>query len=248
MAVLARLFTLGLGLAAIAWGADVLPILWRQAPVERIAGYTIDRASFKPGALLPLLPAVAAVEQDPYCRPEALHSAALIRLRLVDDAMAAGAGDTIDPRLEALQTTTRRSLACAPADPFLWMVLAWVDVTRNGLRPGQLQDLRLSYLLGPNEGWIAARRNRFALSMFGRLSPDLADAAINEFAGMVDSWIYGDSIAIFTSAPSSIQHKLLARLAGVGKLQREAFAKALYERGYDVTVPGVTPRDPRPWY
>jgi hypothetical protein len=223
-------------------------VFWSQAVIERVAAQIIDRNAFRPGVLLPLLPTVASVEHSGTCRPEAMRSASIIRLRLTEDAMAAGAREEIDNRLTALNDTIRRSLACAPSDAFLWMLLAWLDGAREGFRPGQLRDLELSYRLGPNEGWIAARRNRLAVSMFQRLPPDLAEAATTEFARMVDSWIYWEALAIFTGPGWPIHDRLLASLSDVGRLQREAFAKQLYTEGYNVVVPGIEPRNPRPWY
>jgi hypothetical protein len=248
VAITARLFTVLFGLAAVAWAAAILPVFVREAPLDRAAGYIVDRDFFQPGALNPLLPAAAAVEQDPYCRPAALHSAAVIRLRLAEETIVASDRGNIDARLGALQDTIQRSLACSAADPFLWTVLAWLDSVRNGYRPRQLDELRLSYQLGPNEGWISGRRNRFALSVFGRLPPDLATAATAEFARMVDSWLDSDAIANFTGPGWPIRERLLAALKDVGQRQREAFYIALYTQGYDIVVPGIPPREPRPWY
>ncbi|MFZ0423996.1 MAG: hypothetical protein WAL80_14060 [Xanthobacteraceae bacterium] len=244
----ARLFTLAFGLAAVIWGAYVVPLMGRQISIERIASYIVERESFNRDALLSILPAVASVERDTYCRPVTTHSAAIIRLRLVEDAMAAGAREDIDDRMDTLQQAIRNSLACSAADPFLWTVLAWLDGIRNGYRPEQLAFLRLSYRLGPNEGWVAARRNSLALSIFDRLPPDLANAAVGEFGRMVHSWIYWDTIAIFTGPGWPIRDRLLASLGEVGQRQREAFSQALYAQGYDIAVPGIAPRDPRPWH
>ena len=116
------------------------------------------------------------------------------------------------------------------------MVLAWVNNVREGPKPEQLTFLRLSYRLGPNEGWIAVRRNRLLLAMFPGLPSDLADAAVSEFGRMVDSWLYWETIAIFTGPGWPIRDRLLASLRDVGERQREAFAIQLYAEGYDVTV------------
>jgi len=243
-----RLLTLLFGLASIAWGVAVLPTLWRQSSLEQLALSIVDRSAYRPGAVASMTPDVEAAEQDPYCRPEALRGAAVVRLRLVEDAMGAGERQAIDADLSALQTTIRSSLSCSPADPFLWMTLSWLEGARQGFNEDQLRYLRLSYSLGPNEGWVAARRNRLALSMFERLPPDLAEAALSEFARMLDSGFYEDPIAIFTGPGWRLRDQLLPRLKDVAERYRDAFYKALYQRGYDIEVPGIARRDPRPWY
>jgi hypothetical protein len=243
-----RLLTALFGLAAIAWGISAYPALSRYAPLEQLSLGIIDRYAYKPEALAEVTPAVLFAEHDPYCRPEALRGAAVVRLRLAEDAIGKGARDAIDADLQALDRTTRQALSCSPADPFLWMALSWLDGAREGFNPDQLQFLRLSYSLGPNEGWVVARRNRLALSMFERLPADLADAALDEFARMVGSGIFEDAIAIFTGPGWPIRDKLLPRLAKVGERSREAFAKALYHEGYEVEVPGIPRPDFRPWY
>ena len=244
---LARLLAAGLGLAAIAWGVTTFPIFWSQLPIERTAAAIIGRDAFSPHSLDPLLPVIDGIEQSGYCRPDAIRSAAIIRLRLAEEAVATTDRDVIDARQSALQDTVRKSLSCSPSDSFLWMVLAWLDQTRQGFQLEQLTYLRLSYRLGPNEGWIAERRNRVALSIFDRLPPDLVEALLREFSGMVSSQFYSDAISILTGPGWPIHDQLLASLKDVDLHQREQLAKELYSDGYDVAVPGIAPRDRRPW-
>lgn len=244
---LARVFAFVLGLLACAWGVATFPTLWWQISIERTADAIVDHATFKSSSLEPLLPAVDEIEESSYCRPEAVHSAAIIRLQLAENALADAQRGVIDARLSTLDNTIRRSLACSPSDPFLWMILAWVDQTREGFRPGQLAYLRLSYRLGPYEGWIADRRNRQALSIFERLPLDLADAVVREFAGMVKGEFDEQAIAILMGPGWPIHDQLLAGLEGIDLRRREDLAKELYSAGYDVAVPGIARRAPRPW-
>jgi hypothetical protein len=239
-----RLLTLLFGVASVVWGVAVFPVFWRQSALEELARGVIERNSYKPATLVSFMTDVEAAEQNAYCRPEALRGAAVVRLRLAEDAMGTGDREEIDSDLQNLDRTIRSSLSCSPADPFLWMTLSWLDGTREGFNEDQLRFLRLSYALGPNEGWVAARRNRFALSMFERLPPDLADAALNEFARMLDSGFYDDTLALFTGPGWRLRDRLLPRLKDVAERYREAFAGALYRRGYDVEVPGIPRRDP----
>jgi hypothetical protein len=244
---LARLFTAALGLLACAWGAATFSTFRSQIPIERTAEAIVDGDTFKPGSLDPLLAALDQIELSGYCRPDVMHSAAIIRLRLAEDALANAQGHLIDARLAASESAVRGSLACSPSDAFLWMVLARVDQTRRGYQPEQLTYLRLSYQLGPYEGWIAVRRNRQALAMFERLPPDLVEDVVREFAGMVSSEFYADVISILTGPGWAIHDRLLAGLKEVGVRQREELARELYSAGYDVAVPGIAPKAPRPW-
>jgi hypothetical protein len=243
-----RILMLLLGLAGIMWGGTTFPIFWRYASLERLSLGIVDRYAYSPKALALVLPEVEAAEHDSYCRAEALRGAAIVRLRLAEDTLARGEREAIDGDFANLDRTTRQALACSPADSFLWMTLSWLQGAREGFSEDQLQLLRMSYLLGPNEGWVAVRRNRMALSMFERLTPDLEEAALDEFARMLGSGIFSEAIAIFVGPGWPIRDKLLPRLAHVGQAYRDLFAKMLYERGYDVDVPGTARRDPRPWY
>lgn len=246
--IAARMFALALGASAVVWGLVVLPVFWRDSGLQQMAIRIENRASFKPEIIQALLPPAEAVEHNERCQPAALHAAAIVRLRLAEAAILAAERQSIDAKLDALDAAARHSLACAPADPFLWMALAWLDQARNGSKPEQLAFLRLSYRLGPNEGWVAARRNRLALAMYERLTPDLAEAALTEFARMLASGLHYETIAILTGPGWPIRGQLLARLKDVPERRREAFAKALYAQGYDVEVPGIPRPEARPWH
>jgi hypothetical protein len=238
-------FLVILGCAAFAWGTYALPVFARQAPIEDVATRVIAGNSFKPKVLAEFMPQVEAAERAAPCRPAALRSAAIIRTSVAEQAIADA--ENIDAQLSALSNSIHRSLACSPTDPFLWVVLYWVESTRNGFHPGYLEYLRLSYQLGPNEGWIALKRNAYALAIFQLLPPDLADMALTEFAGLLDAGFYEEAVAIFTGPGWRERGLLLPRLKDVAERHRQAFARALYKRGYDVTVPGIARPDPRPW-
>jgi hypothetical protein len=245
IALSARIFLLAIGCGALLWGSFVFPIFWRESQIERIAPRLVDGESFKPELLASLL---STVDPNEPCRADALRSVAIVRLRVVEEALSTGQRLTIDSELHALNDTIRRSLACSPADPFLWMILAWNDAALNGFQPEQLTFLRLSYRLGPGEGWVATRRNGFALSIYEKLPADLAEDALDEFAHMLASGFYWDPVRIFTGPGWPVRDKLLAHLNDVPLQQRESFAKTLYREGYDIEVPGVPRPDPRPWH
>jgi hypothetical protein len=222
-----------------------MAIFARQTTIERVAAHVVDGDPFKSEVLAALVPQVDTAERAERCRPSALHSAAIIRARIAEQALFDG-GD-IDASLHSLDDSIHRSLACSPADPFLWFVLYWVESNRNGFQADYLNYLRLSYQLGPNEAWIALKRNRYVLAVFQRLPPDLAKMAITEFAKLLDAGFYAETVAIFTGPGWRERALLLPGLKDVAERHRQAFARALYKLGYDIDVPGIARPEQRPW-
>jgi hypothetical protein len=239
-----RIGLIAFGAGAIAWGAALFPIFWRDAPMEGMARRVAFGDAFRMEVLASELPTVERAESSPYCRPAAIRGAAVIRTRLVELAMATGDRDLIDSGVEAARRSIRDALACSPADPLLWMSLYWVEGVRGTSQP-DVGYLRMSYRLGPNEGWIAVTRNRIAFALFDKLPPDLAEDAIHELVGLIETEEYDIAVRIFTGPAWPVRDAILPRLAGVSFDHRRAFANAVYAAGDDVAVPGVTPPGPR---
>lgn len=242
-----RIFVCGLGIATIAWGGYALPVVWRQSGIEQTAGHIIAGDPYKANVLSALAPQLDAIHVDKWGRPSALRNSAVIRLRILENAIANGDQKLIDRQMSKLHETIDESLANTPSDPFLWLVLFWLENTQNGYSADRLKYLRMSYSLGPNEGWIGVKRNRLALAIFSQLPPDLADEAKGEFVRLVDSQFYRETANILVGPGWGIRSILLAGLKDAAEINRQLFARTLYKLGYDITVPGVERRDQRPW-
>jgi hypothetical protein len=240
--VLARTFVAIIGGAAIAWGLVTIPIFWQQAPMENVARHIIRGEPYKIDVLMRQIAVAEAVDSSSDCRPIALRSAAIIRLRLVEQTSRGEAGKPVDAqKMKLLDDSIRASLSCSPADPFLWLVLCWVEESNNGFNSQFFNYLRLSYRLGPNEGWIALKRNYFAFTVFDRLPDDLAEDAVNEFIQILSDGFFSEAFEIFTGPGWRYRGTLLLRLKEVEVAKRRIFAKKLYDAGYDVAVPGIEP-------
>ena len=72
------------------------PIFWRQASIEYVARHIIRGEPYKIEVLMRQIPAVEAEENSTFCRPIALWSAAIIRLRIVEQASSNKEGKPID--------------------------------------------------------------------------------------------------------------------------------------------------------
>jgi hypothetical protein len=247
MLLTARLLSLVLGAIGVVWGAVAFPIFWEHAPVERVAKLIVNGHQYKRQTLVALLPVMQRIEAESLCRSSALTASAVIRLRLVEDATAAADRQLMEEQLEALPASVRAALVCSPANPFLWTSLFWLDTTQNGLRPEQMRLLRMSYRSGANEGWVGIRRNRLAFSVFELLPPDLADLAVGEFLGLLNSAFFRPAEQIFTGPAWRVRDRIMARMEEVSLGNRQVFARQLYIDGFDVSVPGVPQREVRPW-
>jgi hypothetical protein len=237
----ARLFLVIAGAVAMAWALTVVPVFWSENVIADVARAMIAGEAFKT-EILAAVEARTETNSGSMLRSSLLGKAAVIRLRQTEDAIRAGDPEFIDQRLESLARIVDETFLNAPSDPFLWLVRFWLDVTRNGLRSENLRFLRMSYDLGPYEGWIAVKRNRMALAAFSALPGDLAELAISEFVGLVRWGLLSEAAEIAAGPARPLRGILFPRLKDLKYEQRRSFAGLIYQRDLDdVLVPGVNP-------
>jgi hypothetical protein len=237
-----------LGVAAIMWGGLVLPSIWQQGPLGKLAAEILEGQVFRRQALLAQDRRLEAVERSLLCNPVEMHNAVIVRLAMFEGAIRDGNQAGAESAYSALHDAATNALACVPSDAFAWLALFWLDVGRRGLSAANAEYLRLSYALAPNEGWIALWRNRLALSMFEQLPADLSDDALEEFVRLVDTGrLYSETATIFAKAGLSAKNRIVERLAKADATSRALFARTLYDMGLDVEIPNTTIPGLRSW-
>jgi hypothetical protein len=246
IATIARALLVGLGCLGALWGAAAFAEAWRDSGVDHIAQRVVMGEPFRLDVLLEQVPMLDAIEAEAACRPEALRNASIVRLRIAESTLLGGDVSHLDERMDALRSAIVRSLSCSPSDSFLWLGLYWEQTVTSGFVPDDLKLLRMSYELGPNEGWIIVKRNPLALSVYSRLPPDLAELALGEFSKLFEPRLLPVAADILTGPGWPIRDLLLARIANKPQDERQAFSNLLRSRGFDIAVPGVTQKE-RPW-
>jgi hypothetical protein len=237
-----------LGLGAVTWGGLYLPLFWQQSSLEHMTSEVLLGHAFKMELLLDETRKAEATERSSFCNPTTLRDVAILRLAVLDKAIAASDRTLIDSAYSRLNDDARSALSCSPADPFIWLTLFWLDAAKRGLGPDGARYLRLSYALGPNEGWIALRRNRLAMAVFAQLPADLANDAIDEFVKLVDTGrLYPEAAAVFAGAAPAVQSRIVERLKTANAISRQIFARALYDKGLDVNIPDTVIPGLRSW-
>lgn len=239
---LTRILVAAFGVCAFAWSFSTIRVYRAEAffadPALRILGG--DRFTTEQLNAL-----TRQIETAPVAslRPTALADIATIRLRLAEVALQSGNAELAAAAFDKLEVAVAAALEKAPTSSFMWLTDYWIRSVRSGNPANGLNLLGMSYVEGPNEGWIAVRRNPLALSAFPSLPSGLADQALNEFARLVSSGFYSDAANTLAGVGWPIHDNLLARLTEVDEGSRRRFAKALEAKDLEgVTVPGVEGR------
>ncbi|WP_126259820.1 hypothetical protein [Bradyrhizobium sp. LVM 105] len=148
--------------------------------------------------------------------------------------------------MENAEDKIRTALRENPMGSFLWLMLYSVGTARNGLDPKNISYLEQSYATGPNEGWVALRRNRLALAVFPVLSTLVQSEVISEFANTVDSDFIAEAELTLIGVGWTYKERLLSALESVDLASRQALRKRLSNDGIKVSIPGLQ-ADERPW-
>ena len=245
--VIARLF---LGLAALssaAWAVAVLSHPDASVQLDDIANRIMSGDAFQRNPIPASDQLLAAAEGRAFCNPLEMRGAAIIRLRLVEDAINASETQLSDQRLKSLQSSVDRALGCVPTEGFLWFIRYWSALHAGAAASDHFDELRMSYRLAPYEGWIALRRSPFTLAAYDSLPDDVQEMARNEFVAIVASDFIGDAVKILQGPGWPIRDQLLPGLEKVRLAIRIRLDRAMQSQGLTVTVPGVEPREFRPW-
>jgi hypothetical protein len=107
----------------------------------------------------------------------------------------------------------------------------------TGLRAENFRFLRMSYRVGPNEGWLSIRRNRVAIAIYPGLPDDLKQAAIAEFVQLVTSDLITEAADILAGPGRQVSDMLLARLQGADEKKLRFLALLLAGRGMEDPFP-----------
>lgn len=244
---LAQLCLLALGVVAVLWAGGFAPTFWKFALLEGLATQIVRTDRSSSALIEKALPTMAALERSEVCWPKAMHNAAIIRGRLVQVAIDNSDPDQFDKALVAANAAIRKSLSCAPTDAFLWFALFWVENLQFGYREESIRLLAESYKLGPYEGWIALRRNGYALLLYPYLPKDLQQSIVKEYAAVLNSGFVRESAATLRGNGWPVHDQLLAGLSGVNEKYKIQLATTLRRAGIEVNIPGITMPELRPW-
>lgn len=233
-----------LGVLGSIWPASVISSFRVTSPAREIAARIMADQRFKPGLLANIF---ASMKEAPVTRlqPELLQAEALVALRASEEAVRVGAAEA-DRDVEEAEDRIKASLSVSPSDAFLWLSLYSVETVRQGLDTKSLIYLDQSYASGPNEGWVALRRNRLALAALPLLSDRSQENVISEFVAIVNSDWIEDAAQNLLGVGWRHRERLAKNLEKADLESRQLLARRLSIEGVTIDIPGVQIGD-RPW-
>lgn len=210
-----------------------------MASAREVTARIVLDERFKPGALEQILAQLDEVSIFEIKRSDVVRARALVSLRVEEEAVLSSDAGDIDAKLEVAEKRMRDGLALNPTDSFLWLMLYSITSLREGFSVGRLSLLDQSYQTGPLEGWIVLRRNKLGLGAFSMLDDLRRMKVVSEFAELVDSNFIEVAEVNLTGVGWLQRERLLAGLADVNIISREALSRKLKRDGVTVHVPGV---------
>ncbi|MDH2356829.1 hypothetical protein QCM80_40380 [Bradyrhizobium sp. SSUT112] len=212
-----------------------------------IANRIMSGDSFSQESIPSMERSLSTVQNRSICDPLEVRGAAIIRLRLYEDAVNASDIRLADQRLQLLRSSTDVALACVPAEGFLWFIRYWTAVRADIPAHNHFEELRMSYELAPFEGWIALRRNAYALAVYKTLPADVKEMAVKEFVAIVASGFIAEAVNVLRGSAWDIRGELLPHLERVRMDMRLRLEKRLRSEGLPLEIPGVESKEFRPW-
>jgi hypothetical protein len=226
-----RIILIGIGVAAIFWASFVFPVFRQDAAKQDVAAHILTGDDFR-SDLLAYLDSENDLSQT-FPNPTGLRSSSIIRLRRAELALASQKQNEAYADLASLNHLLVRALTVTPTDSFLWLALFWTQNMAHGYGSQSLEYLKMSYICGPREGWVAARRNRLAIALFGALPSDIRIAALSEFNDLVMYGYMPEAAKIFVGPGWSRRDLLILNLSGLPRETRDSFNASLAAIGYD---------------
>lgn len=221
--------TAALAAVALVWIAAIAPDVTDPA-VPQIAGrvargerYDLDRLRRIVADNLP--------SARRSCSAKTLRELLLLQLAMADESTRAGDLKQIDIDADAVASTSRVLLACAPTEGLGWFGSYWAEIRQAGFGPRTAELLGLSYRFAPHEAWLQLIRAPLALRVFNAASPELRDHAVQDFADIFQARLFPSAATLYQAAGPEARVALLERTCDAPEADRDLFSHFVAAKG-----------------
>jgi hypothetical protein len=248
MRILARTCVILFGVLAVVWAILVFPVFLQQQKPVAMAGALERGGSYDLANMLGQTGTVPDMDYPGFCNAAMLRADMIILTKVLADSSVVENRSLQEAGWQKLHSTTRALLACSPSDSLGWLILFWLNVSKNGYSTEYGNYLQLSYETSPNEAAVALWRNRLVLGLYDRLPSQFTDRAVPEFVKLINSErLYAEMGDVFERAAPALQQRLAFAMKTADPRSREVFARMLHDRGTRAVIPDTQSILDRPW-
>ncbi|MBR0859049.1 hypothetical protein [Bradyrhizobium liaoningense] len=165
------------------------------------------------------------------CLARTLRELLLLQLAIADESTRAGDLKQIDRDADAVASTSRALLACAPTEGLGWFGSYWAEIRQAGFGPRTAELLALSYRFAPHEAWLQLIRAPLALRVFNAASPELREHAVQDFADIFQARLFPSAATLYQAAGTEARIALLERTCSAPDADRDLFSHFVAEKG-----------------
>jgi hypothetical protein len=214
------------GCLGLAWGIFTLPHSEATDEFWDIESRLLRFESFDRGALTQTLES-RSVQSLSACDSHSQQALLLMEMPLAEAALRSGAADEFDRRIESLETRSRRTLACAPRQSFVWLLAFNLEILHGRLDQQAFNLLAMSYETSPNEAWISIRRNMVAMPLVLTAPEPLRQKMLFEFRQLIRYGFLEEAARSYLAASGSIRSLLQTEIAELDLGRQKVFSETL---------------------
>jgi hypothetical protein len=214
------------GCLGLIWGTFILPRSEAADELWDIESRLLRFESFDREALIQTLESRSA-RSFSACDGHSQRALLLMEMPLAEAALRSGAADEFDRRIQSLETRSRKILACAPRQSFVWLLAFNLEILHGRLNQRAFDLLAMSYETSPNEAWISIRRNMVATPLVLTMPEPLRQKVLFEFQQLIRYGFVEEAARSYLASSGSIRSLLQAQIALLDRRIQKAFSDTL---------------------
>jgi hypothetical protein len=226
--LLLRCLTLLVGCVGLFWGVSTIAGAELSDGFWYAEGHLLRFETFSHTASKVMLEGASAQDLSP-CDNHSQRALMLIEIPLADAALRSGAVQEFDQRIHSLESRAKQTLACAPRDSFVWLMLFGMQTAHGILDEHAFDLLAMSYETAPNEAWIAIRRIVVAIPVL-RVAPEpVQQKVLSEFETLIRRGFIGATARAYSDASDATRQLLQTRVDQLDPRSQRHFSEALHK-------------------
>jgi hypothetical protein len=225
-----RILTIFIGCSGLFWATANLARSKASDNFWDIESHILGFETFTQASTLATLKSTT-VQALSACDSHAQRALMLMEIPLADAALRSGAVQEFDQRTRAIEARARQSLACAPRDSFMWLLLFGMETEHGILNEHSFDLLAMSYDTAPNEAWIALRRIVVALPVIRNAPEPIQQKVLDEFQKLIVTGFLEMPARSYLSAPPSTRLLLQSRIDQLDQRSQRNFLEAVQKAG-----------------